>query len=445
MRAVDRIESKRSAQAMDLERLARARIRPARTAEDLDRAEDFLKTRRMREIVEGHPNERGCVRLCEEDGEILGALLLDPSPLRLRGVDVRCARIVETGGEDGRNRFRTTGDDALFVLLVEEFLGYLWGRRYPVAFVHGELALFPNHGFVPCFYHPRVYLSTDVAMSLPARYRVRHLKSDDLPAIARIRAQHVSNKPCVYASGVPMFHHFTVEGPDRDVRGYFSLEVDPNSRWNPSFFAPEVDGVDRDALFSILSYCAGKARPFEIEQMHFPVAAEHPMGRVCIELGGYAVLRGAATDPRVDEEMIHVVDHQRLIEALQPWFETRLIDRKATEYSASIPIDTDPDRWTLRVDGGRVSLARRANEDPGVVIPHWALTQLIVGYRAASEIEPQLPEEVVRVLDLLFPKTWPYSSPDPDHWELVDPPAPYSPEARARVLDTHLPWLDTLE
>jgi len=429
---------------MDLERLAQARIRPARTEEDLDRAQEFLQTRRMREIVEGHPNERGCVRICEEGDEILGALLLDPSPLRLRGVEIRCARVVECGGEDGRNLFRTTGDDSLFVLLIEEFLGYLWGRRYPIAFVHGELALFPNHGFVPCFYHPRVYLSTEVAMSLPARYRVRHLKSDDLPAIAAIRQHHVAAKPAVYATGVPMFHHFTVEGPDRDVRGYFSLEVNPESRWTPAFFAPEVDGIDRDALFSILSYCASKARPHQIDQMHFPVAADHPMGRACMELGGYAVLRGAATDPRVDEEMIHVVDHARLIEALQPWFEQRLIDRKATELSASIAIDTDPDRWTLRVEAGDVTLSRRANEEPGIEIPHWALTQLIVGYRAASEIDPPLSDEVIRVLDLLFPKTWPYSSPDPDHWELVDPPAPYSEQALSRVLETRLPWIEAL-
>ncbi len=429
---------------MDLERLGRARIRPARTAEDLKRAGDFLKTKRMREIVEGHPDERGCVRLCEEDGEILGALLLDPSPLRLRGVEIRCARIVETGGEDGRRLFRETGDDSLFVLLVEEFLGYLWGRRYPVAFVHGELALFPNHGFVPCFYHPRVYLSTEVAMSLPTRYRVRHLKSDDLPAIARIRQQHVTSKPGVYASGVPMFHHFSVEAPNREIRGYFSLEVDPESRWNPAFFAPEVDGVDRDALFSILSYCASKARPHGIDQLHFPVAAEHPMGRACIELGGYAVLRGAATDPRVDEEMIHVVDHPRLIEALEPWFHRRLIDRKAMEFAASIAIDTDADRWTLRVESGHVTLTRRADDEAGNAVPHWALTQLIIGYRSAAEIEPQLPDEVIRVLDLLFPKTWPYSSPDPDHWELVDPPAPYTEEALSKVLETRLPWLDAL-
>ncbi|MHC4848722.1 MAG: hypothetical protein ACYTEG_09740 [Planctomycetota bacterium] len=427
---------------MDLERLGRARIRPARTEKDLLRAEACLQTRRMREIVEGHPDERGCVRICEEGGEILGALLLDPSPLRLRGVDVRCARIVETAGEDGRKHFRKTGDDALFILLVEEFLGYLWGRRYPLAFVHGELALFPEHGFVPCFYHPRVYLNTEVAMSLPARYRVRHLKSDDLPTIARIREQHVRSKPSVYASGVPMFHHFSVEAPNREIRGYFSLEVDPDSKWNPAFFAPEVDGVDREALFAILSYCASKARPHGIEQLHFPVAAGHPMGRVCLELGGYAVLRGAATDPRVDEEMLHVVDHARLLETLAPWFEERLIERKAQHLAASIPIDTGPDRWTLRVDAGAVSLTRRADDEPGVEIPHWALTQLIVGYRAADEIQPPLPDEVIRVLDLLFPKVWPYSSPDPDHWEAVDPPAPYSGTALDRVLETRLPWLD---
>jgi hypothetical protein len=430
---------------IDLDRLARATIRPARTEEDLARAQAFLQTKRMREIVEGHPEEKGCVRLCEEDGEILAAVLIDPSPLRLRGVDIRCARIVETGGEDGRSLFRKTGDDSLFVLMIEEFLGYLWGRRYPIAFVHGELALFPDHGFIPCFYHPRAYLNTDVAMNLPSRYRVRHLKSDDLPEIMRIRQEHTRSKPSVYASGVPMFHHFTVESPARKVRGYFSLEINPESRWTPAFFAPEVDGLDRDALFTILSYCAAKARPLGIEQLHFPVAPEHPMGRACLELGGYAVMRGAATDPRVDEEMIHVIDHPRLVESLAPWFEKQLDRRKATELAAAIPIDTGPDRWVLRVDNGVVTLTRRADDEPGVPIPHWALTQLFVGYRSAEEIDPAPPEEVRRILDLLFPKTWPYSSPDPDHWESVEPPAPYSKQALDRVLEARLPWLDSLE
>jgi hypothetical protein len=154
------------------------------------------------------------------------------------------------------------------------------------------------------------------------------------------------------------------------------------------------------------------------------------------------VLRGAATDPRMDEEMIHVVDHARLVETLAPWFEQRLIDRKSQTLAASIPIDTGADRWRLEVEDGAVSLTRRVDDEAGVEIPPWALTQLFVGYRAADEVDPTLPDEVVRVLDLLFPKVWPYSSPDPDHWEAVEPPAPYTEAALARVLETRLPWLE---
>ena len=139
--------------------LAEARIRPARTDKELARASEFLRTPRLTEIVEGHPEERGCVRVCEVDGQILGALLLDPNPIRLRGIAVKCARIVDTGGaQDGRTHFRRTGDSELFEFLIEEFLGYLWAKRYPIAFAHGELALFPAQGFAPCFYHPGAYL-----------------------------------------------------------------------------------------------------------------------------------------------------------------------------------------------------------------------------------------------------------------------------------------------
>ena len=42
---------------------------------DLTRAEDFMRTPRVREIVEGHPEERGAVRLCELDGELIAATL----------------------------------------------------------------------------------------------------------------------------------------------------------------------------------------------------------------------------------------------------------------------------------------------------------------------------------------------------------------------------------
>jgi len=394
----------------------------------------------VREIVEAHPEERGCVRLCEAEGELIAALLIDPAPLRIRDVDVRCARLHETGGEDGRTLFRRTGNKDLFEFMMEEFLGYLWARRYPIAYVHGELALYPEHEFVPCFYHPRVYVDVAAAVKLPAEYRVRLLKADDVRSFPELRRKHRRWKPAVFATGVPRFHHFTIESRDREIRGCFSLEVDPEARWNPRFFSPEVDVADRKAACTLLRHCAEQAAGLGIKQIHFPLGPGHPVARLCLEIGGRAVMRGAATDPRLNEELIYIADPVRFTAALSPYFDQRL-RRRGLELAARIGIQTDRGQWSLNVDGGKATMEGvDAPEKGGLELPHWVLTQLLVGYRSVDELDVDIDDERRSVLRLLFPKTWPFSMPDADHWTTRIPPAPYCKEALPIVEETRLPW-----
>ncbi len=423
---------------MDLQRLTRARIRPARTGEDLERAAEFLGTPRVHAIAETHPEERGCVRLCEVDGELLAALLVDPTPLRIRGVEVRCARLVETAGQDGRRLFRESGEDELFGFVLEEFLGYLWARRFPVAFVHGELALYPAHGFVPCFYHPRVHVPVAAALRLPATYRVRHFKSEDAPAILELRRHHLESKPVVVASGVRMFHHFCVEGKERELRGYFSLEVNAESVWQPRFYAPEVEALDRAAACTLLEHCARKAQAAGLDEMHFPLAASHPVARLCLELGGRAILRAASADPLLDEEMLLLGDPIGLVEALAPALEPGL---HALREPVAIPVRTGKAGWWIRLAPGKVSVASMEGDpDESARIPDWAFTQLLAGYRGVDELPAEIDPAHAALLAAVFPKTWPYSMSDPDHWEDVKPPRPYKPRGAEVARRVRLPW-----
>jgi len=413
-------------------KLELARVRPARSDEDLERAAEFLKTPRVHELVSAHPDERGCVRLCESGDEILGAILLDPSPLRIRDVDVPCARIQETPGEDGRIQYRRTGDESLFEFLIEEFLGYLWARRYPLAYAHGELALYPNHGFVPCFFHPRVYVDVKRALTLPSRHRVRHLKSDDVQHVLRLREAHRPWKPVVFAAGVSLFKHFCIEGEQRRIVGYFSLENDRGA-----FFAPEVDVADRAAACTLLHHCAEKADELGLGEMHFPLGPGHPVARLCLELGGRSVVRAAASDPLLDEEMICVVDTMRLIGALGPHFDRLGLD----DVDWSLPIVTDRGAWTLRArDGAVYALTLDEPADDAIEMPYWVLTQLLVGYRGADEIDASMTRDQREQLDRLFPREWPYSMSDADHWEDPRPPVPYTEAGLAAVEKVRLPW-----
>jgi hypothetical protein len=422
--------------------LSRARVRPARTKRDLSRAVEFLKTRRAEEIALGHPEERGAIRLCEVDGELIAALMLDPSPLRLRDVDVPCARILESGGEDGRGRFRDTGDRNLFVHMVEEALGYMWFKRYPIAYVHGELALYPAHGFVPCFYHPRVYLDVETALRLPAPYRVRRLKTDDTAKLVELRECNRRWKPVVFATGVPAFHHHCVETDRREVRGYFSLKADPDAAWNPKLFVPEIEVEDAAAARTILRHCAVAAQRLGLEEMHFPLGPGHPVARVCLELGGHAEVKGAATNPFLDEEMIHLVDPTRLVAALAPFFARRLASDEGRAVDAVLSISAGAGAWRLRIRDGRVSCAALEQRAPGCIeLPRWQFTQLLVGYRGVKELDAELRPAEQEVLATILPKTWPYSLSDPDLWSDVAPPRPYTSAAARVVGRTSLPWV----
>lgn len=422
-------------------KLAQARVRPARSDEDIDRAQEFLRTPRVREIVEGHPEERGCVRICESDGELVGALLIDPTSIYLRETDVRCARLCETGGEDGRIRFRATGERDLFEFLIEEFLGYVWARRYPIAYVHGELALYPDHGFVPCFFHPRVTVPVAQAKALDAPYRVRHLKSDDVRTIAGLRMRFRRYKPVVFAGGVPLFHHFCIEDGSHDLKGCFSLEVNKDAKWSPCFFAPEADVADRAAARTLLRHAAEKADEAGLDTIHFPLAPGHPVTRLCLELGGSSIVQGPSTNPVLNEEMIHIADPWRFGEAIQPYFARRLERAGANGLQMRIPIATDRGAWAIEVEEGRASIQAIDPElEVCVDLPHWKFTQLLTGFRGTDELDIELTPEQAEVLQLLLPKTWPYSMPDGDHFEPRQNPYPYSEQALEAVSKTVLPW-----
>jgi hypothetical protein len=130
-----------------------------------------------------------------------------------------------------------------------------------------------------------------------------------------------------------------------------------------------------------------------------------------------------------------------LIDALAPALERNLASAGVQGLRASIPLATEKGSWFLKVEGGKVSLepCRQPVED-SLFVPHWAFTQFLAGYRGATELGVETDEQTQRILRLLFPRTWPYSLPDPDHWETLPPPDPYAPEVKEKVVRMEMPW-----
>jgi len=215
--------------------------RPATGEDEARQLGEFLSSSSVVDVYRQHPDEPECVRVAMREDELVGGLVYRRDILRLETAEIPFAFLREVTGESGPDAFRFTGEHALFDRLLGDALADLARRHVPLAFVHGELALFTRHGFVPSFYHPRVSIPVKKARQLPSPFRIRGVMSVDAPAIQRLMSANRRERPMFFATGVPNFHHYVVEGPNRRVEGYFSLSVDPESEWHPRVFVPEVE------------------------------------------------------------------------------------------------------------------------------------------------------------------------------------------------------------
>jgi hypothetical protein len=407
---------------------------------------EFLTSSSISRIYHDHPDEPECVRVAEIDDEIVGGLVYRREGLRIGPAIVPYAYLKEVSGESGPQAFRRTGEHGLFDRLLTDAMADLARRHVPLAFAHGELALYTRHGFVPCFYHPRVTIPVKKAKNLPSSLRVRGVMSVDGPALQRLMGMNRRERPMFFATGVPDFHHFVVEGPNRKVEGFFSLSVDPESTWQPKVFVPEVEVRSREAAMTVLRHCADKASEIGLRTLHFSLGRDHPFATACVQHGGYFTLRGPTRDATRDEEMIFVASLAEALRALQALLSKRMNPASDRDPEWDFTIDMEGDRAALRCEGGKITVGPVEDESyfvgHTVRIPRWAMTQLLLGYRTVEDF----PASVVRSqrgrLARLFPRTWPLSLCDHDLWELAlrkrDPR--YEPEVLKKVRSLRFPW-----
>jgi len=417
-------------------------VRAVETEEELGRASELLSSNGVLDIAREQKDEPGSVRLLFRDEEAVGALVHRRDEWRIGQAELRVARAWECTGETGENAFRRTGRRDEFDALVSDWCGYLKEAGYHLAFTHGELALWPVHGFYPCFYHPRVYIPTAKARKLKSKYEVRGMMTRDVRSIRRLMSRNRHLRPRVFATGVPNFHHFAVEGPRRRIHGYFSMSVtDGNGR--PPVFIPEVEVDDREAAETILAHAAPHAEEKGMRALHFPLAAEHPFAGVCLDLGGYFQLRGTTRDITLDEELVRVVDARACLEAMAGELSDRVAAAGEEVEGGEILLDVEDEKVPLRIGPRGVKVLREASGAQVVRLPRWAFTQLLMGYRAPSELRRGTirPAAGVALLAPLFPKTWPLSLCDHDLWDRnLRDPEKYSPAALDEIRKLRYPF-----
>jgi hypothetical protein len=405
--------------------------------------EGLLVSPGLVELYRDHPQEPECVRVAVREDDLVGGLAYRRSVLRIDAAGLALAYLREVSGESGKTAFRRTGEYELFDRLLGDTLDDLGRRDVPLAFAHGELALFTRHGFVPCFYHPRVSIPVKKAHALPSVHRIRNVMSADAAAIRRLMATNRRERPQFFATGVPDFHHYVVEGPGRRLEGYFSLAVDPDSDWHPKVFVPEVEVRSRGAAVTILRHCAEHAVGIGLRMLHFPLGRDHPFAVACVQHGGYFQLRGPTRDVTRDEEMIRITNLHAALRAMEGVLGDRLSAEDGEDENWELTLDMDGERASILVEKGKVTVeGDEIEHGPVIKIPRWAMTQLLLGYRTAREVPASALRSHRGRLSRLFPRRWPLSLCDHDLWEtaLRKKDDRYAPEVLKQIRTMRFPW-----
>lgn len=417
-------------------------IRPAESPEDIEHAARLLSSPAIKRLAEEQRDEPGSIRLFVRDGQPVGAIAHRREQWTIGSARLKVARAWECSGEYGEKAFRRTGDREVFDALVEDWLFSLRQAGYHLAYTHGELALWPSHDFVPSFFHARVLVPVSRALELKSRHRVRPLRRSDSRHVAALMKANGQYRPRVFATGVPNFNHYVVEGRGKKVLGYFSLGLLDGPRL-PKVFLPEVETEDRAVAETILAFAAPQARKHEVPALVFPLAADHPFARVCIDLGGYHQIRGATRDVTLDEEMVRVIDVRDVFDACETDFALRLAEAGVTGEPRELTLVVGTERVPLLLDPQGIRPIDRTESKTVVSLPRWAFTQLVMGYRTGADLPPDTvsPNGAARLLNTLFPRTWPLSLCDHDIWDpSLKDPEKYTPEAMAKVNTIRLPY-----
>ncbi|MHC4859684.1 MAG: GNAT family N-acetyltransferase, partial [Planctomycetota bacterium] len=273
-------------------------------------------------------------------------------------------------------------------------------------------------------------------------YKVRSVKTTDAKPMMRMLSRNQHLRPRVFATGVPNFHHYAVEGPGRRVYGYFSMAV-TDGEGPPPVFIPEVEVENREAAETILAHAAPFAQMKGMRALHFALAAEHPFANVCLDLGGYFQLRGTTRDITLDEEMIRVIDVRGCLEALEPELADRLSQSGHLTLDQELTLDVEGEKVPLRLSEGSLKPVDSVDASTRVRLPRWFFTQLLMGYRSPSDTKRHRirPAAMAELFSAVFPKTWPLSLCDHDLWDpSLRDPSKYCDSAMEEIRKLRYPF-----
>jgi predicted acetyltransferase len=351
----------------------------------------------MPEIRRQTVDDKTNIGLYEGDERLAGLTVFD-LPMRIGDCVVRCGGI---GGVETAQQHRGNGYASQ---VLNDTLAYMREAGMAVSVLFGIPGFYPRWGYTPAMVEATLEIETAVGLQAPAALAVRDMLPEDAPAVARLyELENASRTGTIVRppDGWPGFRFGVdwngnvaayVAEHDGRVVGYAAYNSEP---WETQ--VAEICG-GRAAMGALLRRLAERAAQRHREKMRFRVPPDHRFVAYAVGLGCCLTIEY----PHSGAGMARIIDQQRLLDMLTPLLARRL-EAAGSAWRGRLAFET-------QLGSGHVDLG--AGERQAVRLTQERLTQLVLGYRSATDLwlDRQLACEphLLPALEAMLPAGAPY-------------------------------------
>ena len=367
-------------------------------------------------LVERPSLSNTVIGLFTEDEERVSALGLREYQMRFGSAQLKMGGICGVGTkEEHRNKGYSRR-------VMEHSTAYMTENGFDVAMLFGIPNFYAKFGYATVLPQTWVELDTTDVQAAVSTYQIRKFDMEDAPQILALYTANNAErtgtlvrapwKGFMMPGGFGLdADPFVVLNEDGEVIGYFVRAV-------PTVMANMIEGncilcdigfQDTTIFETVVRYLADCVDHLGASRIKCVIPADHPFAIFCRRYG----CRTNTHNAKDRGGMMRIINQSRTLKGIASELENRLQGTtQLSQWSGKILISSDLGQDCLEIDRGRVAHTNNRGNTFQLEIPQDKLIQLMMGWRSigdlAAEPDVSVSEEIVPVLEILFPLGHPH-------------------------------------
>ena len=350
-------------------------------------------------------------RITVAAGRVVSAVAMGPRMMRFGSVAVPAMTIGPVGTHD---RFRKHGYG---FAAMNDASNWMRDNGILIGYLQGIPDFYYRFGYYPYMTPTRVKLQRENARKQAAKAKVRAMTPDDVPAVAALYENAMAGRICTAVRGRELWQWLLGPGrkswlfrnpklifdPAGKLCGYFT-----NNSKDQLDIKEVVVRADEAACRAALGALVAEARRREIKEISLPIGWNDPLAlftrqHVAAEFSVFSNPTGGS--------VLKIVDFPKLMKALEPLFTQRWCEANTSLAPVQFSVQSELGTVGIAVSKAGVQVGP-AGKGPSVRVPQRWLSALLTGYHTADDIAGSegvsIPAKLKPVLDVLFPRNWPW-------------------------------------